>query len=229
MIFLLILVLPIAYASIEVGGGFGVRIIVGENSTNTTDDNIGEEAELTTELYFHSYAKAADIEKREENYAFTGEEIYFEIYVQNKEETDEVILELADKEIECKEKRSKLDNGDDLGEEFSGQAGYDDAIMRYYECSFISDESFKGEEEIRLTALADDEVLAEETEEWIFNPELTVEIGKDLDASYVKNTNDITLSVKDSCGNDINAIEPNEKKESHLINCKNGFIIGRFI
>jgi len=194
MCILLVLVVPIEYAAgIDVGGGFGIDVTVVSNASDTN----GDDQPITDEIYLHSYVTLIDA-KREDNYAFAGEEVNYEVYVQSEKNADNVIIEINDREIECKEKKSKLSDGDDLGDEFSEQAEYDKDIMDYYECSLIVDEA-KGEEEIKITAWDDDIILATDNEDWAFNPSLTVEIDDNLELT---NTNEVMLNIT-SCDKEI--------------------------
>ena len=193
---LLVLVAPIAYA--QVGGGFGINVEVVSN--NDTDDDTEEETDIS--IYFHSNIEAFDSE-REENYAFTGEEVHFEVYVQNDDEVEDVILELDDEEIDCRKRNSRLDDGDDL-DGFSEEVEYQEDIMDYYECEFMVAKDHKGEIDIEIQALDDDEdILEEEEEEWEFNPSLSVEVGESLNKLEIRNKEDISVDV-DTCGDNKN-------------------------
>lgn len=207
IIFLLVIAAPISYADADagmnVGGGFGIHIEVIGNSTDTTDDSGDKDAEI----YVHSYVTSAD-SKREDNYAFTGEELNFEVYAQSEEKADEVIIEAAGKETECKEKRSKLSNGEQLPDEFSSDAEYDKERMSYFECSFILDEGIQGEKDVKIRAFADDDLLKKETEEWDFNPLMSVEVFAGPTKMHIINNKGISLGIRQPSSKGIKLLEP---------------------
>lgn len=221
VIFLLVIIIPIAYAY-EIGGSFGINIVVTGNSSDVNDTNPDEsgDSNIETEIYYHSYVTSIENDKREENYAYNGEEAHFEIYVQKGNEVDGVTVG----DVECSKKRSKLNDGDGLGDEFSENADYDKETMDYYECSFIVTQDIKGDQEINIDALDNGDVVKEENDDWSFNPELKIEVNGNSDKFNVQNMNGVSLDIKQSCNNNSKLLESED--EISLSSCgTDGYVI----
>ncbi|MFH1053818.1 MAG: hypothetical protein V1740_05375 [Candidatus Woesearchaeota archaeon] len=199
---------PLAYSDLSGGFGINIQVVPSDNSTdNDTDPGSTPDQNNDVSIYYHSY-----IGSREDSYAFTGEEVSYEIYVTDT--ADEVMIQVDGIEVACDEKNAPADEGDGIGEEFNHNVDYDRSSMDYYECSFIVDDSYDSRQLIKIIANdKDGDDLETERENYIFNPLLSIGV----DNGSVKS---IGLNVNVNCGGNSIDIE-----HDTIILC-NGDIIG---
>ena len=211
---ILLALIPIAYSGMEVGGSLGIDIAVVSNASddvNATIDGAGISGHAddgnhaddipNVDIYYRSYARFQGEILRQDNYAFTGEEVVFEIYVTKESQLDEVVIEKEDGTQEkCHKAIPEIANGDSVPSGFSENITYHSNDYEYYECSFIVDDQDYGDNLNILALNKDDKKMGRKREFWRLNPEITSSYRQlSVENAIVSTLTELDLNV-DYCG-----------------------------
>ena len=142
-----------------------------------------------------------ELEERINNYAFTGEQITWEVLVMDKngiEKVKDVYVAVgAQGSEQYIEANCQLNNDRSyimgccnarIGEEKLEKGDWDPKLMAYYKCTFTVEPQMHGEYWMHavVTDLDDQSTAVDEDEYWFFNPEIQLKITGDIDFGKVR-------------------------------------------
>lgn len=219
LVVLIVLVITIPFASgIDLGGSIGIDITIGENNDSDDDnDDSNSDEENEIGMIIDGFVLITDkgVKKRDDRYAFTGEEIIIDVRVDennddenNNKDLEYVMMTVGDEEVDCGKREGK------------------------YRCLFTVRESMSGKERISVKAFdEDDHILAKKKQEWEINPELTVEITDSSQGKNIENKEEIVIEIVQSCQDLISVeIDPEDDENIELFQCEErNFIIASVV
>jgi len=196
MALLVLSVMPLVLAT-DVGTGIGVSIntekfaprIWACDDRVLTDDNV------------ENGVNGLSLAERNNNYAFEGEQIHWDVLVMDKnkiEEVQDVVGTIGstqgvgnDMEVECKRTDGPKEIPDSCNARIDEEKlhGFDSDTMAYYDCTFTVETSASMHGEYFLTVEAqsvDGEAIMDENEYWFLNPTIALSVDGDLTFDNVR-------------------------------------------